>query len=110
MDEEVVDELELGGNIQLSGFGEIEKTELIVVKKMVGSSARKFADHFSDFEKLHLTLKIVHKREKSEKYEIMGKLVIGGKAHNAEDTDRNIYFCLDRVLKKLETEVTKDKN
>ncbi|MBU1975336.1 MAG: hypothetical protein KKG59_02935 [Nanoarchaeota archaeon] len=107
MVEESSDLLELGGNIKLAGFGTLEKSELIVVKKIVGSYARRFSDRHSDFESLHVTMKLTHKREKSEKYEIMGKLLLGGSPNNSSDVDRNLFFCLDSVLKKLDTTASK---
>ena len=98
-----IDLLALGGNIQLAGFSILDKSELIVVKKVVGSYARKFADQFSGFQELHLTLKELHKREKSEIFQISGRVVIDGKTHAVENDDRNLFFCIDAVMKKLET-------
>ncbi|MBW2970658.1 hypothetical protein KY320_00695 [Candidatus Woesearchaeota archaeon] len=92
----------LGGNIELSGFSKLDRGELIVLKKIVGSYARKFQDSGSGFEKLGLRMKVVHKKEKSEKFELNGFLEVGGKRHSAELTERNLFFALDKILKKLE--------
>jgi hypothetical protein len=100
----VDEELQLGGNIQLVGFTDIDKAELIVVKKMVGQYSRKFSDRVKGFESLRLILKIIHKREKSEKYELTGKIFVHGKQFVATEVDQNIFFCIDNVLKKLEEE------
>jgi hypothetical protein len=99
------DVLQLGGNIELSGFSELDGANMIVVKKIVGSYARKISDHNKEFERLHLMLKPVHKQEHSEKYEIKGRVLVGGKSFNAEVTDRNLYFVIDSVMKKLCSEV-----
>ena len=42
-----VDMMQLGGNIQLIGFREIDPARLIVVKKMVGNYVKKISDEFS---------------------------------------------------------------
>lgn len=93
--------IELGGNITLVGFKEIEKGELVVVKKLVGSYTRKMSDSVSEFENLTVTLKIVHKTEGSEKYELHAKAMIGGKPVTSEITERNLFVGLDTVLKKV---------
>ncbi len=95
--------IELGGNITLVGFKELEPAELIVVKKMVGSYARKMSDMASDFENLTVTLKDVHKTPKSQKYELHSKVVVGGKTNTTEVVERNLFVGLDAVLKKLIT-------
>lgn len=93
--------IELGGNITLAGFKEINKGELVVVKKIVGSYARKMSDSISGFENLTVTLKIVHKTEGSEKYEIHGKIMVNGKPFTSETTERNMFVAMDDVLKKV---------
>lgn len=98
------DTVELGGNIELSGFSEFDGGSMVVIKKVVGTYAKKFSESSKDFEKLSVTVKPVHQREKSEKFELHAKLTIKGKPYTSEITDRNIYFALDRVLKKLEAE------
>jgi ribosome-associated translation inhibitor RaiA len=98
------EEVQLGGNIQLVGFHDIDKAELIVVKKMVGQYSRKFSDRVKGFESLRLILKAIHKREKSEKYELTGKIFIHGKQLVATAVDQNLFFTIDNVLKKLEEE------
>jgi hypothetical protein len=97
--------IELGGNIVLSGFRDLEAPELVVVKKIVGTYARKFSDHHGEEAKLHLTLKKVHAREKSEVYEISTRLEHGrGKPNAAKASDRNLFIALDEALKKLAVE------
>lgn len=99
--------IELGGNITLVGFKELGYAELIVVKKVVGSYARKFADK-EQLNNLTLTLKpIHHTTEDSMKFEIKGKADINGKVVNTELVDYNLFIGLDNVLKKLETQIFK---
>jgi ribosome-associated translation inhibitor RaiA len=94
--------MELGGNITLVGFKEIDKEELVVVKKMIGSYARKFSDTVSDFEHLTLTLKPVHRHEGGgEKFELDAKVLIKGKLLVSEVVDRNLFVGLDSVMGKV---------
>lgn len=96
------EDLELGGNIHLSGFKELKPAEMIVAKKLIGGYARKFSDNFEKYESLHLYLKAVHKTPGSEKYEIHGKLMLKGTFKFSEVIDRNLFIALDNVLKNLE--------
>ncbi|MCF7871779.1 hypothetical protein K9L97_01985 [Candidatus Woesearchaeota archaeon] len=102
------EDMQLGGNIRLSGFNVLEKPEVVVVKKIVGSYARKFSDNLQGYEALELHLKEVHKTEGSEKYELHGKVVFEGKVEATEITERNIFVAVDTVLKKLETILLKN--
>ncbi|MFC2136340.1 hypothetical protein ACFLTH_17125 [Bacteroidota bacterium] len=99
--------IELGGNITLGGFKDLDHAELIVVKKVVGSYARKMSDTLKDFENLTVTMKDVHKTPKSQKYELHAKLVAGGKAHTSEVVDRNLFIALDSSLKKVLATISK---
>ena len=99
--------IELGGNITLVGFRELEPAELIVVKKMVGSYARKMSDLKRDFENLTVTLKEIHKTPKSQKYELHGKVMVAGKPTNSEVVERNLFIALDAALRKLITVLEK---
>ena len=65
--------------------------------------ARKLSDNIEGFENLKITLKIVHKTEGSEKYEVHANLIINGKPITSEITDRNLFVALDEVLKKVES-------
>ena len=103
--------IELGGNITLVGFKDeqlVDKAELVVVKKLVGSYTRKLSDSVSGFEGITITLKPIHNTaEGHPKYELHAKALIDGKPCNAEVVDRNLFVGLDDVLKKLVTLVSK---
>lgn len=96
------DNMELGGNINLSGFKVLEKAELVVVKKIVGSYARKFSDLLKGYESLSLNMKEIHKSEGNSQYELHAKLVHGGKVETSEVEGRNIFMAVDSILKKVE--------
>lgn len=99
------DSVSLGGNIELSGFRNIDQGSMVILKKIVGNFAKKFSEQNEDFQKLHVTMKPIHEREKGEKYEIHGRLQVNGHSLSAEMVDRNLFYCLDKVMKKLESEL-----
>lgn len=96
--------LELGGNIQLTGFSETDPATLVIVKKMVGNFVKDMTQHNSGFRGLNVTLKGVHEREKSEKYEIHAHLKTD-QVYTASVVERNLLVGLDSVLKKVEKEM-----
>ncbi len=96
------DRIELGGNIELSGFRDMDGASMIVLKKIIGNYARKFSDSCENFERLSVVMKKVHEREKSEKYEIHVRLLDNGDSHASEVTDFNLFFAIDSALKKVE--------
>jgi hypothetical protein len=93
--------LQLGGNIELSGFGNLEPGVMIVLKKIVGNYARKMSDKCKNFERLSLTVKTVHAKEKGEKYELHAKMIENGKPHTASNVDRNLFVAVDSSLKAI---------
>ena len=60
------DSLNLGGNIQLSGFRALDGASMIIIKKMVGSFANKIAEKCKKFQNLRIHLKKLHQTEGSE--------------------------------------------
>ena len=99
------DHIVLGGNIELSGFKEIDGSSMIVIKKIVGNYVKNISEQNKDFEKLHLVMKEIHKTPKSEKYEMHAKATVAGKVITAEVTEMNLFVVVDQVLKKLESEI-----
>lgn len=97
--------MQLGGNIQLSGFKDIDGASMIVLKKIIGNYGRKFSDVSDKFESLKITMKPVHETEKSEKYEIHAQLMNDGKSVVSEVIERNLFVAVDSALKKIESEI-----
>ena len=95
--------IDLGGNIKLVGFKEIDAGSMVVLKKIVGNYARKFSDFDANFGGLELTLKKLHDTCEGAhpKYEIHAKAIIGGHAKTAEFVERNLFVGVDTVLKKV---------
>ena len=102
MDEENV---KLGGNIELTGFRDIDSSSMTVLKKIIGNYAKRIAELTKRLETLHITLKPIHQKEKSEKYEIHAKIIDNGKVYVSEITDRNLFVAIDSVLKKIVNEL-----
>jgi hypothetical protein len=94
--------LALGGNIELSGFSHLDRDTMIVLKKIVGNYAKKFSEECKGFQKLSLKMKPVHAIDKSEKYELHAMVLDGGKNFNSTYTDKNLFFAVDKVFKKIE--------
>lgn len=101
-EEKAEDVLSLGGNIELSGFRDIDGGSMVIVKKMVGNYAKTFSERCKGFEKLRVHMKVVHETPKSKKYELNATLFDSGEKHTAKEIDRNMFFALDSILKKLE--------
>ncbi len=91
--------LQLGGNIELSGFSDLEPGVMIILKKIVGNYARRMSDKCKNFEKLTVTMKTVHAKEKGEKYELHAKMIDNGKPHNSSCVDRYLFVGVDNSLK-----------
>ena len=94
----------LGGSIELSGFRDIDSSSMIVLKKIIGNHARRIAELTKKLEVLHITLKPIHEREKSEKYEVHVKLIDNGKVFASEAIGRNLFVVIDAALKKIVNE------
>ena len=92
------DTVELGGNIQLSGFKDVERASLVIVKKIVGSYARKLSDSMQDFEKLSVELE--------GSFSVKATLNAGGREFVDESKAKNLFFALDAALKGVESKAT----
>lgn len=91
------DTVTLGGSIELTGFSGLDGASMIVVKKLVGSYARKFSDKMQNFEKLSMTL------SKSGTYTITATLKAAGQEFVGEASAENLFFALDKAFKELES-------
>lgn len=100
------DFMQLGGNIELSGFRDVDGASMVVLKKIIGNYGRRMSEISDKFEKLSITMKPVHETEKSEKYEIHAKLIKEGKLFVSEVTERNLFVAVDNALKKIVNEIS----
>ena len=99
------DSIAPGGNIQLTGFKDIDSSSMAVVKKIIASHAKRIAELAKKTGTLHITLKPVHEREKSEKYEVHANFIDDGKVYASEVTERNLFVAVDGVLNKIANEM-----
>ena len=94
---------QLGGNIELVGFKEIDGGSMIILKKVIGSYARKFSDRLDGIDKLTIRMKKVG----NSQFELNCLLAKEGQQFNSEVTDYNLFVGVDQVLKKIETSALK---
>ena len=99
--------LALGGNISLTGFRELERSQVVVLKKIVGTYGKKFSEICSKFESLHLTMKPIHETEKSKIYEIHAKCMDNGTPITSTSSDRNLFVAVSDALQRVENEISK---
>lgn len=93
--------IELGGNIKLTGFREVDSGSMVILKKIIGNYARKMSDKCGDFEALEMSLKKVHETSEHPKYEVHSRLLDGGKSKTSEVTERNLFVGVDSSLRKV---------
>jgi hypothetical protein len=91
------DVVHLGGNIQLEGFRHLDGGSMVILKKIVGTYARKFSDGFPEFKGLSLSL-----NKQEDVFELTGNVALGERQVASQIADKNLFFALDRVLKDLE--------
>ena len=88
--------MQLGGNIELSGFNNLDGASMVVLKKIIGNYARRMSDSSSKFEKLSVIMKPVQ-----DNYEIRAELINDGKSSVSEVVDSNLFIAVDSALKKI---------
>ena len=95
--------LQLGGNIELSGFSGLDGGTMIVLKKIVGNYAKRMSTVAKNFEQLSLTMKTVHDNQ----FELHAKMMDNGTAVNSSVTERNLFIAVDNALKKIMNEISR---
>lgn len=91
--------------VQLAGFRKIDSSSMEIVSKNIINHAKRIAELAGGISKLHITLKPVHEREKSEIYDIHAKVTDGGKVYASHVTDRNLFVAVDKALQKVINEM-----
>ena len=97
--------INLGYRIELTAFRDIDSSSMVTLKKILDNYSKRIGELTKKLESIHITLKPVHEREKSEKYELHAKIINGGKVYTSEVTDRNLFAAFDAVLKKIVNEL-----
>ena len=106
MEANIDDLMQLGGNIELSGFKDINGASRVVLKKIIGNYGRRFSECSDNFESLKITMKQVPETKKIEKYEIHVQLTDNGKPITSEVIERNLFIAVDNALKKIESQLS----
>ena len=91
--------------VELSGFKDVDDSSREVIKTNVERHVRKLAVHAKNIQNLHITLKVLHQREKSEIYDIHARMKDDGKFYVSHTTDRNLFAAIDAALEKLLHEI-----
>ena len=95
----------MADNLVLAGFRAIDGSSMDLVKKNIQNHMRRISELTKKMENLHITLKTLHEREKSEKYDIRTKLLDNGKVYVSHAIDRNLFAAIDAALEKLVREL-----
>ncbi len=93
--------MQLGGNIELEGFDSLEPALLVVVKKMVGSEARKMTENGIVFEKLKICLDA----DNLSSCGVSGKVIFQGSDFDVSVNENNLFFGIDKVFKKFASSI-----
>lgn len=88
--------IELGGNIKLIGFKEIEPAKLIVIKKVVGNYAKQISEKIGEIQELAVEM---------QDTEVKSTLKYQDKTLESKDKDKNLFFCLDKALAKIKEQI-----
>ncbi len=91
----------LGGNIELTGFRELDGGSMIVLKKIIGNYARRFSDSYGS-EKMELSI-----AKNADTFSLTGSVLCKGQKITAVHADKNVFFLVDAVLKRIEQEIGK---
>lgn len=105
-EDKVNQKISLGGNIELVGFKQVSMSEVVVVKKLVGSYTRKIQELCNNFQGVSVHLKEIHKIDNNSKNEVHVKAIDDGKVFTSEVVDKNLFVALDSALKKVLAEGT----
>ena len=91
--------IELGGNIFLDGFNEINGGEMIILKKLVGNYVKELTEKKGNFKKLSLNLNKTLLGEKNV-FHLQAELH-ADEQYNSEARDGNLFFVIDKAFKEI---------
>ena len=100
------DIMQLGGNIELSGFNGVDGASMVVIKKIIGNYGKHLSEISGNFEKLSLAMKHINEPGENKKFEVHGELIKSGKPLASEVTERNIFVAVDSALKKIASQLS----
>ena len=91
--------------IELSGFKVVDEAEVSMVKEIIHKRMHRLMEHCKELTNIHVTLKELHKREKSEIYQIQAKVMDKGKTYASQVEDRNLMAAVDLAFDKVTHEL-----
>ena len=94
-----------GASIELAGFRNVDSSSMAILKRNIDNHTKRLLELAKNLEKLHITLKKVHEREKGEKYDIHVKVIDNGKVFASHSIDRNLFAAVDLALEKMANEM-----
>jgi len=87
--------VKLGGNIELFGVENFDGATMVVLKKIIGTYARKFSE--KGLEKLAVSF---------SGNEIRIEAVAQGNTVSASSAQENMFFSVDQALKDIDVQLT----
>lgn len=93
-----MDTMQLGGNIELTGFNNVNKSQLVVLKKIVGNYVKEFSEKMK-FEKLSLSMTM-----EGDEYRVVVELG-GDKPIKSEIKDKNLFFVVGNILENMKKQL-----
>ncbi|MFC1690637.1 hypothetical protein ACFL0W_00525 [Nanoarchaeota archaeon] len=87
--------IQLGGNIELEGFGHVDRDGMVVVKKMVGIAAKRMSDKDPKFQSLKIIL------ERPGGFNVTAIMKTQDNTNSAQATHGNLYMVLNEVLENV---------
>lgn len=100
--------MSIGNDIILTGFKDLDEQTQADVRRIVETHVHTIKGHVGEkFNRVNLTLKGIHKRETSQKYDVNIHLRVDNKDYYAEFIDRNLLTTIDTVFEKVQKELEK---
>lgn len=101
-----MEQIKLGGNIELNGFSSLDGGTMVILKKIIGNHTKNLFKVCNHFEKLSLTMNVPREIEKANDkslFELKGTILDNEKEYEFKATASNVFVAVDSVLKNLES-------
>ena len=89
----------LGSSIELTGFKDIDGATMIIFKKMVGGYVKNISEKAKKFERINISLD----SKEGNNFRLKATLIDDGNEVTATESSDNLFFVLDKVLKKIQS-------
>ncbi len=92
----MVETITIGDKTTLHGFEVLERDELLISKKQLGSYIRAICDNFEN-----CSINIYLEKKGNEEYLIKSELLVNDKTMESETSNNNLFMALDESMKGL---------